>query len=357
MIPQQEFQNIIIVYHHNCMDGTAGGWVIKHYFENIKNIPRERIHMIGQQPQCPELLKYLSQQRIDLRTTEQGYNIIFVDICPSIGLLKKLVGYNQTNGYKNRIEIYDHHQTNQNIFTDFRHELEGFVKYEFDMTRCGCQIAWDAFYEGQSRPMFINYIGQGDLWHFESNESKLLYSILCENFKSFEKLDWLYYQTDNYFTTESSGGIRREYLDEAYIINKYKQSVIDKFKASAKKNIFKYETRNSEGVINNKLYNVWFIQCNNYDIVSELGNQLCDKPINSNTDTDTEHIYPDFVVIVKDFEITERKAIKFNISLRSNASYKPDINVANIAKKYGGGGHQQAAGCSILSTEFTKIIM
>ena len=51
------------------------------------------------------------------------------------------------------------------------------------MTRCGCQIAWDAFYEGEPRPMFIDYIGQGDLWiapvMFQCNPKKRNSEYLC----------------------------------------------------------------------------------------------------------------------------------------------------------------------------------
>lgn len=354
MIPEYTYENIIIVYHHNCMDGTAGGWVLKKYFETVKNIPRSNIHMIGQKPQCPDLFKSLSYKNINLGNNDVLYNIIFVDICPNIDILKKLIAYNHTNGYLHRIEIYDHHETNKTLFINYKLELEGFIKYVFDMSRCGCQIAWDEFYNDVTRPLFIDYIGQGDLWKFESEESKIIYDIICDNFKTFEKLDWLFQQTDNYFITENIGGFRRDYLNKAYIINDYKKLIINKYIESAKSVIFKHSDYNSEGIINTKLYNVWFIHCNYYDIISELGNQLCSKSINIK-DIDTP-IYPDFVIIVKDFDIDSNNKLKINISLRSNSYYKPHINVSLIANKYGGGGHPQASGFSILSTELTKLI-
>ena len=218
MIPTDDFDKIIIVYHYNCLDGTAGAWVLKHYFQHIKKINSSNIFLIGQQPQCLNLYKYFRKNNIIFNRLNK-YQVIFVDICPTIEIIRKLITTNIENNFNNRIEIYDHHETNKNIFIDYRDEIEPYIKYVFDMNKSGCQIAWDNFYD-MSRPLFINYIGEGDLWKFSNKTSKLSYNVLMHNFKNIDKLESLYQLGDDYFTNrESQNGFYKTYLKNEVIID------------------------------------------------------------------------------------------------------------------------------------------
>ena len=58
------------------------------------------------------------------------------------------------------IELYDHHKS-------ARDDLEGLSWATFDMERSGAQLAWDRFYPGQPRPAFIDSVADRDLFRFE----------------------------------------------------------------------------------------------------------------------------------------------------------------------------------------------
>lgn len=351
MIPTEyNFDTIVIVYHHNCIDGTAGAWVLKHYFESMEDVEPDSIIFIGQQPQCPELYNYFQNNKINTRSTKTRHKIIFVDICPSIDIIRQLITDNKSNGFMNHIAIYDHHETNKNIFIDYVNELEPYIKYVFDMERSGCQIAWDEFYDNKPRPLFIDYIGDGDLWKFKSVSSKLAYNILMRNFTNIDKLESLYQLGDVYFTDkENKLRFYKHYLEKEYIIHDYKKNKIQEYINNAKLATWTvHDTLSSSP----NQYNIWFVQCTDYDLVSELGNTLCFKDIKLNASNSK----PDFIAILKYIKYDSSNTIKYEISLRSNNTTKPDINVSTISSIYGGGGHAQASGCSLNHDMFMSTI-
>lgn len=358
MIPTGDFNKIIIVYHHNCLDGTAGAWVLKHYFQYVKHINISNIYLIGQQPQCLNLYEYFGQRNITFNN-ENRYQIIFVDICPTIDIIRQLITDNIDYNFNNRIEIYDHHETNKNIFIDYREEISQYIKYVFDMNKSGCQIAWDNFYDSP-RPLFIDYIGEGDLWKFSNKTSKLSYNVLMHNFKNIDKLEDLYQLGDDYFTNrESQNGFYKTYLEREIIIDEYKQSKIKEYCNNAKQSLFTVPRMTIQGqVVENKTFNVWIVQCSDYELVSDIGNKICFKKmvINNSDNSIINMVLPDFGIIIKSIDMTGDN-IKYNISLRSNNIVKPDINVASICNSFRGGGHPQAAGCTLTHNEFVECFL
>ena len=76
--------------------------------------------------------------------------------------------------------------------------------------------------------------------------------------------------------------------------------------------------------------------------MSEIGNKLMEKEISNG-------IMPDFTVYWNYDGVKKQ----YCISMRSNNT-KIDVN--EICKKYGGGGHRNAAGCSIPGTNILEDI-
>ena len=345
-----KIKNVVIIYHNNCIDGIAACWATYNYFKSFSGNEEERFNItyFGLSPQCANLFYYLEQRNIDL--TENKYQFIFVDICPSMDILRQLI---IKNTQESKLIILDHHETNKNIFKDNLDELKGNnIYWTFDLSRSGCQIAWDTFHVSkhlgipEPYPWFIKYIGDGDLWKFEEPDAKLIYNILGDNFKTISSLEFLSKNTFTFF--------KDKYIREAQIIQKYKNKKLETYINKANKTLFKFE---------NYIYNTWFINCTDIELVSELGNQLTTVKFNTqNIINDNDNIrnndenndeYPDFIIIIKNINLDGT----INISLRSNKHTKPNINVATIASHYNGGGHPQASGFTIKNDDFMSIIM
>jgi nanoRNase/pAp phosphatase (c-di-AMP/oligoRNAs hydrolase) len=370
----KEYKKFIIVYHKNCLDGLGSAWVIKYYLNSI-NVIDDDIILIPQYPKCNDLYKFLETHGLYFGEVEEEYeyNIIFVDIFPEKDILLKLMEYDKKFNYKNRIEIYDHHQTNKEILLSLSDEIKNNICYIFDMEKCGCQIAWNVYMKETPRPKFIDYIGEGDLWNFKSPDSKLIYEELYNSFLDIDKLTWLYHKGDEYFINKNENSFNQDYLHSAKIIHNYKQKKINKYISSAR---IKHITINNLNM-NNILYPsitfyVYVSHCTDIDLISDLGNQLTNKKFalstnykltytkiekeqekeqeitltKSNESNEPQDIFPDFVILIKEYKV-ENGDMVFYISFRSNKLKKPLINVGDIAKHFNGGGHAQASGCEI----------
>ena len=122
MIPEyNDNMKVVVVYHGGCLDGITGSWVTQHYFTTLKNKQKEDITLIGMSPQCINLLEEL--EKYDIKLDTESCNMIFVDICPTIEVLRSIIVLNKKNNNKSRFELYDHHITNKDIFTKYKNVL------------------------------------------------------------------------------------------------------------------------------------------------------------------------------------------------------------------------------------------
>lgn len=372
------YEKFIIVYHKNCSDGLGGAWVIKYYLNSI-NITDDNIILIPQYPKCSNLYKSLEKHNLyfDELEEEYVYNIIFVDIFPEKDILLKLMEYDKKYNYKNRIEIYDHHQTNKEILMNLSDEIKNNICYVFDMEKCGCQIAWDVYMKGTPRPKFIDYIGEGDLWNFKSPDSKLIYEELYNSFLDIDKLTWLYNKGDDYFINQNENSFNHDFLNNARIIHNYKEKKIYKYMSSVRIKQITITNLNMNNILYpSLLFNVYVSHCTESDLISDLGNQLTNKKMLLSTnyklkyskmkkgmkstlteEDELQEIFPDFVVLVKAYTVDKNGEMVFYISFRSNKVNKPLINVGDISKHFNGGGHAQSSGCELTYKEFKQYFL
>lgn len=232
-----------------------------------------------------------------------GFNTVyFLDLCPNENLLRFLLSIDI------KIHILDHHKTNQLLLENFNND--NLIKV-FDMKRSGCQITWDYFFPDQPRPKFLDYVADRDLWLWELEDSKDINAGM--NMIGYDNLD----------RYENWNDVKDELKAIGEAFNIYKNRKIDDISKYAKK--MYYKNRDS----------LLCVFCSDYEIVSDLGNSICTK----NPDID-------FAVIVTNYSISNRTV---SLSLRSNG-----YDVSEIAKRYGGGGHQKAAGCTVSIHQFEK---
>lgn len=176
-------------------------------------------------------------------------------------------------------------------------ELHDISNTIFDMKKSGAMLAWEFFHPGKEPPKFIQYIQDRDLWKWElaySKEFSAAFDMVPWEFDEYEK-----FEDDSVFDDAVKRG--------SYILA-YSKTVIKKVcdKASSR-----------------KFGNFDVLVVNSSHWMSELGSNLAKDC--------------DFAMIWY-YDHDEKN---YRCSLRS---FHDTVDVSEVAKKFGGGGHRKAAG-------------
>lgn len=102
-------------------------------------------------------------------------NILFVDVCPSVKLLNKVLSDN------NRLIILDHHKT----AIPASKELDKKHHIIVEKNESGASLAWKYFFRGKPLPLFIELVKARDIWA-DAKYKDELYAWLLVKEKSFE---------------------------------------------------------------------------------------------------------------------------------------------------------------------------
>lgn len=185
--------------------------------------------------------------------------------------------------------VLDHHKTAEQ-------ELAGLDFARFDQSRSGCVLTWNHFHEGKEVPALLRYIQDKDLWQWKLEQSAEVSAALASHPMDFSTWDRMNVED-----------LRRE----GVAIRRYQSQLVREMCAQSKRRRF-------EG------HDVPFV--NTPVLQSYVGNALARNEA--------------FVVLWH-----ERPDGSIRVSLRSAPPV--GIDVSSIARKFGGGGHPQAAGFSL----------
>ena len=198
------------------------------------------------------------------------------------------------------VVVLDHHKTAQAA-------LEGLRFARFDMNRSGAQMAWDYFCavpeSAETRPAMVEYVADRDLWRKQLPHTEEIHRALATFRQDFEVWDTLA-RLPRYVNF-----MRR--IGEP-LLQKHRQDVRELADSA--------EWRGCLG------FRVLSTNTNRYSLVSDALNLVCREQ----SDTDFA------------FNFWEQDGVT-KYELRSVG----DFDVSAIAKHFGGGGHKNAAGCSI----------
>ena len=186
--------------------------------------------------------------------------------------------------------VIDHHKSNMV-------ELHDISNTHFDMTKSGAMLAWEFFHPGKEAPKFINYIQDRDLWQWElpySKEFSAAFDMVPWNFDEYEK-----FEDDSVFDDAVKRG--------SYILA-YSKTVIKKVCDKASKRKYKG-------------HDVMVVNSSHW--MSEIGATLA-------KDCDFAMIW-----------YYDHDACLYKVSLRA---FHDTMDVSEIAKSFGGGGHRKAGG-------------
>jgi len=176
-------------------------------------------------------------------------------------------------------------------------ELHNISNTHFDMTKSGAILSWEFFHPGKEPPKFIKYIQDRDLWKWEleySKEFSAAFDMVPFDFEEFEKFE------DN--------SVFDDAVKRGSFILAYSKTVVKKVcdKAAAR-----------------TLDDMSVMAVNASHWISEIGARLAPDC--------------DFAMIWY-YDHNDRD---IKVSLRA---FHETVDVSEVAKKYGGGGHKKAAG-------------
>lgn len=293
----------VVIYHANCSDGMAAAAMVDKYSpadEQLMYIP------MRYDTPCPYMFT--------------DCTLYIVDFMLPIMELTALGAVNK------KIIVLDHHiKTMQLLDAEssiakypqlgmFAETVVYFIAHNvsviFDNNHSGAMLAWKYFHtdEIDTCPRVIEYVDDYDRWVHALPDSHAVVTALYTLGKTLSQ-----WRENDYF-----GGVTQTYHIERLIIagswiNRYRDDLVDTYVKRAQ--TIKFEN--------------YRVLCVNAPaaITSMLGHRLASEPT---------------VPFAMMWEYAHSKVI---VSLRSNAEHGIDVN--EIAKRYGGGGHRNAAGFSL----------
>lgn len=285
----------LIIYHNNCPDGWCAAFICKTKY------PEAELMGMNHGPD-PAVIDAL----IEYAT---GKDVIMVDYS-----LRTRELNDRLNAATKSFRILDHHKT-------AKAALDGAVYATFDMKRSGAGLAWDYLFGRDSgntcdicdhneadgrhsghRPFWVSYTEDQDLWNWALPNSEEINAYLMVQPRAVDR--WKEIAEMKQADAQLGGVGVRAYIEY------YTRSVV----AELQEGVFVFEGRNHRTAIINIPYAG----------VSEAGAALVEEGYDIG------------------FAWFERGDGVVQFSLRSKKG--GDIDVSAIAKNYGGGGHQSAAG-------------
>ena len=217
----------------------------------------------------------------------KGKSVAILDFSYKNEVVKKMI-----EDAENLI-VLDHHKSAMVELHDVTHT-------KFDLSHSGAILSWNFFHPGKEPPKFLRYIEDRDLWKWElpySKEFSAAFDMVPFEFEKFTE-----FVDDSTFDDAIKRG--------SYILA-YSKSVIKKVADQATLRTWKGK----------KIYIV-----NSSHWMSEIGAKLA----------------PDCAFAVIWFFDHDRQ--EYRVSLRA---FHDEVDVSEIAKTQGGGGHKKAAGFSL----------
>lgn len=281
----------LCIYHGNCADGFGAAWVVRRVLgaESVEFCPAQ----YGSAP--PDVT---------------GRDVLIVDFSYKRPALESMIAVARS------VLVIDHHKTAAEDLAWMQPVTPWEVQRQllsmnmelivpsavFDMDRSGAGLTWDYFKPGCERPRLINHIEDRDLWRFKLPGTRELHSVLMSmpyDFDAWDELSERFGQDPPSVIAEGAA------IDRAHLKNVH--AMIEMFAMRA--------------VIAGHDVPV----CNMpYHMASDAGNIMSEG---------------------EKFAATYIDGPKGRgYSLRSRAE---GLDVSEIAKLFGGGGHRNAAGFTV----------
>jgi oligoribonuclease NrnB/cAMP/cGMP phosphodiesterase (DHH superfamily) len=197
--------------------------------------------------------------------------------------------------------VLDHHKTAEA-------DLKGLDFCVFDMEKSGARLAWEFFSDDSKSPWLVDYAEDADLWRWALPYSREVKAYLHSIPWTFEAFDQLVIKKGD----SISGVAPLHLVDQGAAILRFKEQMIE----AAIRHATEIEM---DG------HKVMCANVSSTELISDVGHRLAiDRP----------------------FSVTYFK--KGNTTVYSLRSTPDGIDVSEVAKQHGGGGHRNAAGFNVV---------
>lgn len=288
----------LCIYHAFCADGFGAAWVVRKFFGS----DQVDFHAASYGQPPPNVA---------------GRDVIMVDFSYKRPVLNEMANQAST------IVILDHHKTAFDDLSGFPlpgtggWNPSGMLHYQrennapvavhalFDMERSGAGLAWDYFYPGQKRPALIDTIEDRDLWRFALAHTREVQANVFSYPYDFRTWDLLMERGKDHM------GIQDMAQEGAAIERKHHKDIAELVGATKRRMVI--------GGYDVPVANL------PYTMSSDVGHLMAAGEPFAACYVDTPN--------------------GRTFSLRSTDK---GLDVSEIAKRYGGGGHRNAAGFKML---------
>jgi oligoribonuclease NrnB/cAMP/cGMP phosphodiesterase (DHH superfamily) len=279
-------------FYHDDMDGKCAGAIVHKFYKVDRDYTKE----MGEE--C-EFLRINYKDEFPFDDIKPGETIVIVDFS-----LQKEGEFQKLLAITENVIWIDHHKTAIEKHGDLN--VRGIRR---DGT-AGCELTWEFFYPNIAVPPVVKLLGDYDVWAFKYGEdtNKLQTGIRLYKTSPTSE-EWLRWLDPKYYPAKEleKGQISLKYRDNYYAELVKSWSFFTEFEGHK------------------------VIACNAGSVSSQLFDSVSE---------DYDIMMP-FVFDGK----------QWTVSLYT----KKDIDVSEIAKKYGGGGHKKAAGFQCKELPFRKV--
>ncbi len=189
-----------------------------------------------------------------------------------------------------RLVMIDHHITSQE-------GIESVKEHVFDIDHSACVLVWKYFFPDAPVPLLLKHIEDIDIWKFALPHTQEVNILLYMMGFDFEKWSEFSLQLED-------PTLREKIYEKAEVLGGYQDYLVERIASRAIDGVFEgHEVK----IVNSPVF------------VSEIGHLLCE--------------YSPVAIIW--YESGDER----RVSLRSDGS----VDVSDLAEKYGGGGHREAA--------------
>lgn len=234
--------------------------------------------------QC-KMLQINYNQDFPMEDIEEGEHVFIVDFSIEPEEMKQLLDITEN------VVWIDHHISAIRKYKDFPYNIKGTRKNG----EAGCVLTYKWLWPDEAVPLMTTYIGDWDIWAFEFGKNTEYFKMAMESYDTHPESNvW-----------EAAILDIGKYIQEGKVIHRYKQQY---YKEYIEEYGFEVEFEGN-----------WCIACNAGKVSSKL-----------------------FESVKEDYDIMMPFAYdgnQYTVSL-----YSDSVNCAQIAEKYGGGGHKGAAG-------------
>jgi oligoribonuclease NrnB/cAMP/cGMP phosphodiesterase (DHH superfamily) len=283
----------LVLYHHPCNDGHTAAWVAR------KAMPDAELIGVNYGQTVPDAALYGDRR------------IYILDFSYRQDILRVLVALSES------LVVLDHHKTAEAELKDL--QLPD-LTCVFDMHKSGAMLAWEYFFPGVPAPFLVHLVQDRDLWRHALPRSRELNAYMATLPRTFEVWDQLSQDLDWPLTSEGSEHVQFSGRGESAV---EQGAAVLRYQEQAVRTVCEAAREVSFG--GHKV-----LAANTGLMHSDVAGKLAEgRPFGI-----AYYMRADGLV---------------SYSLRSTPA---GIDVSEVARAYGGGGHRHAAGCEL--TEWPK---